>query len=309
MSYILDALTRSQKQRQRSTVPTLTTEHLSEESKHSTSHAWRGIAIGLTAATVLMALYAMRNRPFTPDALGSQPAAAAIMRSGSPASSTAPDAVPERATSLASVEPDTADVVSGHSRPRKDGVTHNRPQAPAIRARETAGHGKPVPGPSATTATSEITRVRAHSLPERRLSPESRWLVDEMLALRRDTPRGRAPSEALQDTRSPAAPVLGRDVTRRPEHLGDPPPVGTPTGSASALPTLRQLPLATQAAIPPLEVNVHAYAQTRGERMVIINMKRYREGDRLREGPLVDTITPAGVVLIFDNQRFRLTAR
>ena len=107
----------------------------------------------------------------------------------------------------------------------------------------------------------------------------------------------------------PAAPSRGEDAARLPAHAADPPPVGAATDSASKLPAFRQLPLETQATLPALQINVHAYAQTSEERMVIINMKSYREGDRLREGPLIEAITPTGVVLIFDNQRFQLPAR
>ena len=318
MSYILDALTRSQKQRERSSIPTLTTEYLNEESKHSTSNSWQGMAIiGLASIAVLMTVYTISSRPFTPDTPGRESPAATTMPSVSPASSTRAAAITERATHRSGAEPDTVGVALRHSRPQKDGVGHDRPAAPAIRAREAAGQGKPIPGRSATDATSEITRVRAQSpgrLPERRLSPESRWLVDEMLALRRETerdapPRGQAPSDALQDLQTPAAQVRGRSVSRRPEQRGKPPPLGAPTESASERPTLRGLPLETQAAIPSLEINVHTYAQSSDERMVLINMKRYAEGDRLREGPLIDAITPTGVVLIFNNQRFQLTAR
>lgn len=318
MSYILDALTRSQKQRERWTIPTLTTEYLTEESKHSTSNTWQGIAIGLASTAVLIALYTLSNRPFTPDALGRKPPAAAAMPSVSPVSSTRTAAVTERSAHLPSAESDTAGVTLRHSRPQNDDVEHDRPQAPApaSRARKVADHGNPIAGHSATNATSEITRVRTHppgKLSGRRLSPQSRWLVDEMLALRRETqrdaPRGQAPSGWPQDIQAPAAPLGGRDVSRRLERGGNPPPVGAPTGSASELPTLRELPLETQAAIPPLEINVHAYAQTSEERMVIINMHSYSEGDRMREGPLIDAITPTGVVFIFKNQRFKLTAR
>ncbi len=316
MSYILDALTRSQKQRERSAVPTLTTEYLTEESKHSTANSWQGIAIGLASAAVLMALYTMPNRPFTPDALDREPLAATTMLSVSPASASGPDAVIERAAHRSGAEPDTAGVALRHSTPHEDGAERERPAALAVRARQAVGLENPMPGRSATDAISEITRVRAQSsgrLPERRLSPESRWLVDEMLALRReaelDPPSGQAPSDAPQDVQAPANPVGGRGVGRHPEQHDSPPPVGAATGSARELPTLRGLPLETQAAIAPLEINVHTYAQSSDERMVLINMKRYAEGDRLREGPLIDAITPTGVVLIFNNQRFQLTAR
>lgn len=293
MSYILDALTRSQKQRQRSTVPTLTTEYLTAQSKYSAFNSWQGISIGLVSAAVLIALYTMSNRPFTPDALVREPAAAPAMPSVSLPDSPRPAAVTERATHLWRAEADAAGVASTHSRAYNDGVEHDPPEIPASRARQ-AAHS---PG--------------ARS--ERRLSPESRRLADEILALSRETDheaaRVQAPSGALDDMQIPAAPSRGEDAARLPAHAADPPPVGAATDSASKLPAFRQLPLETQATLPALQINVHAYAQTSEERMVIINMKSYREGDRLREGPLIDAITPTGVVLIFDNQRFQLPAR
>jgi hypothetical protein len=43
--------------------------------------------------------------------------------------------------------------------------------------------------------------------------------------------------------------------------------------------------------------------------MVIINMKRYGEGDRMREGPLIDAITPTGILLTFQGRQFQVPAR
>lgn len=316
MSYILDALTRSQKQRKRSTVPTLTTEYLAAQPKHSAFTSWQAITIGLASTAVLMALYTMSNRSFTPDALVREPTVAAAVLPVSLPGSPPPAAVTKRATHLSSAEPDTAGVALMHSRSQNKGVEHDPPQIPVSRTRQAASQGKPTPARSATNATSEISSVAARSpgtRPERRLSPESRRLVDEILALRRETEhdaaRAQAPSDALEDMQIPATPTRGEDVARLPEHAANPAPVGAPTGPASELPALGRLALETQAALPPLEVNVHAYAQASEERMVMINMKSYGEGDRLREGPLIDAITPTGVVLIFENQRFQLPAR
>jgi hypothetical protein len=38
-------------------------------------------------------------------------------------------------------------------------------------------------------------------------------------------------------------------------------------------------------------------------------MKRYREGDRLAEGPTIQSITPTGVVLVHEKLRFHLPIR
>ncbi len=36
------------------------------------------------------------------------------------------------------------------------------------------------------------------------------------------------------------------------------------------------------------------------------NMKKYREGERLREGPYLESITPQGIILQHNGQRFIL---
>jgi len=58
-----------------------------------------------------------------------------------------------------------------------------------------------------------------------------------------------------------------------------------------------------------LHLDVHVYSETPRERFVLINMRNYHEGDRLQEGPLVDAITPGGVILSFRGQRFRMQAQ
>ena len=290
MSYILDALTRSQQQRQPATIPTLATVHPGEGSPPPSANPWRGTAIGLASVAVVVAVYFLSSR--------------------------APAAT-EPAAPLAAAVAGSARAALALPRAGKDGVARDAPGSAGVHAREAAGQGQPNPERSATDASSAITRVRAdapQALPGRRLSPGSRRLVDELLALRReatvDAPRGQAPSPARQEKQQdPAAGVPGRDVSRRPAPGDNPPPANAPAGTASGPPMLRELPLETQAALPALEINVHAYAQSRDARMVMINMTRYGEGDRLREGLRIDAITPTGVVLVFDNQRFQLPVR
>ncbi len=124
MSYILDALTRSQQQRERATIPTLATAYLSGGSQRSSSHSWQGLAIGLASIGVVVALYSMSSRPLAPDAQRSAPPVAATVSSVSSVSSTQPPAVTEQAAHLSRAEPDTAGVALRHSRPRKDRLEH-----------------------------------------------------------------------------------------------------------------------------------------------------------------------------------------
>jgi general secretion pathway protein B len=72
-------------------------------------------------------------------------------------------------------------------------------------------------------------------------------------------------------------------------------------------PTLRQLPAAVAAVMPPLNVDLHVYSPVATQRFVIINGQRVHEGGVLKEGLLVEQITPEGVVLNHQGTRFTLS--
>jgi general secretion pathway protein B len=56
--------------------------------------------------------------------------------------------------------------------------------------------------------------------------------------------------------------------------------------------------------LPPLHLDIHVYSDRPAERFVFINMGKYKEGDRLAEGPAVREIRPDGVVLDQGGTRF-----
>lgn len=58
-----------------------------------------------------------------------------------------------------------------------------------------------------------------------------------------------------------------------------------------------------------LHLDVHVYSDNPGERFVLINMRKYRTGQQLQEGPVVDDITPDSVILSFHGQRFRMLSQ
>jgi general secretion pathway protein B len=58
-----------------------------------------------------------------------------------------------------------------------------------------------------------------------------------------------------------------------------------------------------------LHLDVHVYSEVPQERFVLINMRKYKEGEKLQEGPVVDAITPDSVILSFRGQRFRMQAQ
>jgi general secretion pathway protein B len=72
------------------------------------------------------------------------------------------------------------------------------------------------------------------------------------------------------------------------------------------LPSISEINLAGDQALPDLHLDVHVYATKPTERFVYINMRKYREGATLAEGPRVERIRRDGVVLSYRGLRFVL---
>jgi len=90
-------------------------------------------------------------------------------------------------------------------------------------------------------------------------------------------------------------------VTNKPKLLID----GVDNGKQSSnVPKLRDLPEDSRSSLSQYEVNVHVFDDDPIRRFVLINMDKYKEGDRIiNNGPLVEEITPAGVVVDYGNGR------
>jgi general secretion pathway protein B len=74
------------------------------------------------------------------------------------------------------------------------------------------------------------------------------------------------------------------------------------------VPLFQELPPEVRQSLPALEINGHVYSDDPSDRFVFINWKPYREGDRLgaAEGPVLERITPEGVVVDFGSVRARV---
>lgn len=101
------------------------------------------------------------------------------------------------------------------------------------------------------------------------------------------------PEPAAQGAATPAA--------------SDPEPViVAPPADRARLQTLDELRLAGDIQLPELHLDIHVYAEKPAERFVFVNMNKLREGSRLEEGPVVEEITPEGVVLRHQGRTFLL---
>ena len=119
-----------------------------------------------------------------------------------------------------------------------------------------------------------------------------------------------AASHAAPVSRPPAAP---RQIAPDLDDVVVFESIKTPSAPAAAaaqrfpdLVDISQLPASLQLAMLTLKLNVHVYDERPSERFVLIDMKRYAEGHALPQGPVIEAITPDGVVLAYQGQRFLL---
>jgi general secretion pathway protein B len=75
-------------------------------------------------------------------------------------------------------------------------------------------------------------------------------------------------------------------------------------GTASGLPTYAEA--AAETSLPPLHLDLHSYAADPSKRFVLINMKRLYEGQSLPEGPKVESITTDSAIMSYNGKRFVL---
>jgi len=72
------------------------------------------------------------------------------------------------------------------------------------------------------------------------------------------------------------------------------------------LPSIGELNLSGAQALPELHLDVHVFATQSADRFVYVNMRKYKEGAVLQEGPKVERIRRDGVVLSYGGVRFLL---
>ena len=81
-------------------------------------------------------------------------------------------------------------------------------------------------------------------------------------------------------------------------------PVAAPTATVPAVDVAT--PPAVEA--PKLQIQVVVYSDVPAERMVIIDGRRYAEGEKVDADTIVERITPDGAVVTRRGQRFALTS-
>jgi general secretion pathway protein B len=169
--------------------------------------------------------------------------------------------------------------------------------------------------------------------------PGRRAARDERVSASPDTPRLRQPVEsapvlrqapprvvrtAPQEQERPRVAVT-RPVSPRvqPTTVQDPPaappvvvappssvaaqPLATSAASAGTLPEWDELSLDFRSGFPMPHMDVHVYDTDPSRRFVLVNLQKYREGDRLPNGAVIEKILPDGLQLSYQGTRFHYT--
>ncbi len=246
MSFILDALKKSENERQRQVGPSLADVQVSERRN---AKPWWAVAVGALLVLNLGVLLVV------------------LMRDGD-ARSSAPPAAPENSAANTAV---TTDARAGTQMP-----------LPASASR------MPRENPPFTTPTDPAVRSLADEAGGEAGAPSD---ADPTLAVAGNVPGG---PPLVRPIEAPA--VAPATIPAQAE---------TQVAQDEVLPTQTDL-AAGGTALPEMHLDIHVYSAKPSERFVFVNMRKYTEGQALKEGPTLERITSDGAILNHQGLRFLL---
>ncbi len=300
MSYILEALRKSQQDREIGQVPTLATQPLF--TSQDSGGNFRGLAaVALAGLAVAIALYAALRAgpemappastlaspvtqpagpapvgaPVAAPASGASPALASIPATATPAPASAPLSVSPGLSPTASPTPSAAPPAA------------LSPVAPPV---VNSGSAPPAPPPVRSAAREDDTLVEAGSEASDG-APEG---MDDSAGVA-SRPADGIPDDLRQDIQSFKDQIKGGEGGKAAKKANNQKPVP---------PQERRLPREVEERLPSFLLTVHIYDAEPAKRFVVIDGRKLRQGDLSRGGILVEEILPDGVALSFEGHPF-----
>jgi len=258
MSFILDALKKSEIERQRQSVPGLI--DVPAVPLRRGIPAWVWVLAALLGINVAVLLVVLIRSPAAPPAAHPRVAAAE------------PQAREQRSHDLPARPTSTPAAAEGtdHFSPLDNAPVY----APEI----------PVPENTASQGAGQDSPGRDSQGRESAAMPNTVAPAPRAGAPRADAPRADQPARAARR----ADPVLNDE----------------PSDDNEMLPSISEINLVGNQSLPEIHLDVHVYATRTADRFVYINMRKYREGAVLQEGPTLERIRRDGVVLNYNGLRF-----
>jgi len=267
MSYILDALRKSDQQRQRGAAPTL--QMVPPAAAEPKRRAY--LSYGLLAAVLLGAGIAIGwLRPW--QAEPSPPVANVVVARPS-------------AEGLGQPAPARTEIASTPSPAPQPQSAAPAAQIASAPAPPPAQPGAPGPAPVRAQAPAAVTAPAQVPAPAARKSQPPASAKDQVAGKPRETG-----AKASQKATAPESPPATASADSAP---------------AQNIILLADLPLALQQELPAMTVSVHAYSARPADRMVGINNRMLREGDDVVPGLKLEQITPEGMVFGYKGYSFR----
>ncbi len=277
MSLILEALKKSEAERQLGRAPGLMTPMSAKRGRRGLSPWWGIGALALMIAAGA-AWLVLREAPGKIAEAPPQTAAAPSVIAAAPGDS---GAAPESAApALVDTPP------SAPEGPATAPIAANPPQQRV-----------PTPSPALLPSDPEFPSVERESLP---VSPTATAAPPTVAPAPLEPREAIAPAETIAPS-SPAetAPLPTVDATPAPT-----PTPAEPEPDLESLPALGELLPAERDALPALKMTMHVYNAAPDKRFVLIDGHRHREGDRLAPSLTLSEIRRDGAVIDFNGRRF-----
>jgi general secretion pathway protein B len=194
--------------------------------------------------------------------------------------------------------------------------------APQARAPQPAPRPAPVPPPASEPAPAPPPAIQARPPPTVVPGTEGVASLDDLTqesdvelvpAAPAPVPQPRAeerpeltaepqPAPEPPEETAPEAPAAAPQAQATP---AEPPPREIPPALKQQAPMrkLREMPPEYRADFPALTIEVHVYEAPVAKRFVMVNGRRYHQGDRLAEGPQIVEIVRDGMILDYRGER------
>ncbi|HEX4972874.1 MAG TPA: general secretion pathway protein GspB [Steroidobacteraceae bacterium] len=181
-------------------------------------------------------------------------------------------------------------------------------------AKSSAPQSAPASAPAATAPSGTQTPLPASASRMPRGNPPAAASTNPAVHSLADEAGGYEPGvapEADPQLSSAATVPEGPPMVRPIEAPAVAPAAVQPSPQAQAAQDQEMLPtsaslMASGTALPDMHLDIHVYAPKPADRFVFVNMRKYTEGQALKEGPTLERITPDGAVLNHHGLRFLL---
>lgn len=349
MSLILDALKRAERERKLGQMPAVLEEVAPPPAAPGHRSGRRPLLLGIAAlAIAALATFAFlrsdRSSPLPPDNGTAAPAELVEVKPEPTATAPAvpldpaPDALIEDSASIASFD----DLTDGEAQAESGNAATNDPVSATDGGMRVDDGStlvtpslppEPAPAPLATAKPAASTVMKLEPKPSAAVpSSPANEAIDATvaeavhLAAESDAAKAAPPGPIVRFTPdsinanveapSAAVPAVAEAIAPAPTPVDPAPnPVAHPTPpsiSADAHTStrrLRDMPANYRAEFPPLSIDVHVYNESPQRRFVLINGRRYREGEALAEGPRIAQIAPEGIVFDWRGEQVLYSSR